>query len=39
MCTFISYDDVRLISELRHLNAMRDEVLSDYEVDPNQAEG
>jgi hypothetical protein len=37
MCTFISYDDVRLISELKHLNSMSDKVIEDYEVNPDQS--
>jgi len=37
MCTFISYDDVRLISELKHLNSMSDRVIEDYEVNPDQS--
>ena len=37
MCTFISYDDVRLIAELKHLNSMSDKVIEDYEVNPDQS--
>ena len=37
MCTFISYDDVRLIADLKHLNSMSDKVIEDYEVNPDQS--
>ena len=32
MCTFISYDDVKHIAELDHLNRTNDSLLEDYEV-------
>ena len=37
MCTFISYDDVRLIADLKHLNSMSDKVIEDYDVNPDQS--
>jgi hypothetical protein len=32
MCTFISYDDVKHIAELKHLNYTSDKILGDFEV-------
>lgn len=32
MCTFISYDDVRHIAELKHLNYTSDKILGDFEI-------
>lgn len=32
MCTFISYDDVRHIADMEHLNHLKDGILETYEV-------
>lgn len=38
MCTFISYDDVRHISELEYLSHTRDGILESFEVSAEQPE-
>ena len=38
MCTFISYDDVRHISELEYLHHTRDGILESFEVSAEQPE-
>lgn len=38
MCTFISYDDVRHIARLEHLNHTSDRILGDFEVSAERTE-
>jgi hypothetical protein len=38
MCTFISYDDVKHIAELEHLNYTRDGILDNFEVNAERGE-
>jgi len=38
MCTFISYDDVRHIAEMEHLNHLKDGILETYEVSAERSD-
>jgi hypothetical protein len=38
MCTFIAYDDVKHIAELKHLNYTSDRILDDFEVSVERTE-
>lgn len=38
MCTFISYDDVKHIAELKHLNYTSDKILGDFEVSAERSD-
>lgn len=38
MCTFISYDDVRHIADMEHLNHLKDGILETYEVSAEKSE-
>ena len=38
MCTFISYDDVKHIANLQHLNYTSDKILGDFEVSAGRTE-
>jgi hypothetical protein len=37
-CTLLTYDDVRTIAALEHLNRMNDSVLEDYAEHADEAE-